>query len=200
MGSQYTHATGAGYRSGSAQRRQLVRAAVGSTIGTTVEWYDAILYGLLVPFYLGHLFFPAGDPLASTLSGYLGLGVSFGARFFGAAFFGRFGDRVGRKATLVTTLLLGGTASAIIGLLPTYVSIGVLAPVLLLGLRALVGFALGGEWGGAVLLTLEWSPADRRGLWSAFPQIGAVAATVLGFLAIAASRELVGPASDWAWR
>src|SRR6266571_7067626 len=96
----YFHATGAGRASGSLERRQLVRAAIGSTIGTTVEWYDAILYALLVPFYLGHLFFPSADPLASTLSGYLGLGVSFGARFFG-----RFGDRVGRKATLVVTLL-----------------------------------------------------------------------------------------------
>src|ERR1051326_1100259 len=132
MGMQYTHATGAGYRSGSAERRQLIRAVVGSTIGTTVEWYDAILYGLLVPFYLGHLFFPAADPLASTLSGYLGLGVSFGARFFGGAFFGRVWDRVGRRSTLGATLLLGGRASAVIGLLPTYAKSGPRGPVLLL--------------------------------------------------------------------
>jgi MFS family permease len=149
---------------------------------------------------MGRLFFPAGDPLASTLSGYLGLGVSFGARFFGAAFFGRFGDRVGRKATLVVTLLFGGVSSALIGVLPTYAEIGVAAPVLLLLLRACVGFALGGEWGGAVLLTLEWGNRRRRGLWSALPQIGAVAATVLGFIAIAASTALVGPGSYWAWR
>jgi MFS family permease len=196
----YVHVTGAGRVSGSLERRQLVRAAVGSTIGTTVEWYDVVLYALLVPFYLGHLFFPSGDPLASTLSGYLGLAVSFGARFVGAAFFGRFGDRVGRKATLVITLAVGGIASALIGLLPTYAAIGVVAPVLLLLLRACVGFALGGEWGGAVLLTLEWGNHRHRGLWSAFPQIGAVAATVLGFVAIAVSRDLVGPQSPWAWR
>ncbi len=196
----YEYATGAGRVSGNLERRQVVRAAIGSTIGTIVEWYDAILYGLLVPFYLGHLFFPASDPLASTLAGYLGLGVSFTARFFGAAFFGRLGDRVGRKATLVMTLLLGGVASALIGLLPTYAQFGVLAPVLLLLLRACVGFALGGEWGGAVLLTLEWGNHRRRGFWSAFPQIGPVAATVLGFLAIAASTALVGPQSYWAWR
>src|SRR6266567_4033115 len=157
----YEYATGAGRVSGNLERRQVVRAAIGSTIGTIVEWYDAILYGLLVPFYLGHLFFPASDPLASTLAGYLGLGVSFTARFFGAAFFGRLGDRVGRKATLVMTLLLGGVASALIGLLPTYAQFGVLAPVLLLLLRACVGFALGGEWGGAVLLTLEWGNHRR---------------------------------------
>jgi len=196
----YTHLTGAGRVSGNLERRQLIRAVVGSTIGTTVEWYDAILYALLVPFYLGRLFFPAGDPLASTLSGYLGLGVSFGARFFGAAFFGRFGDRAGRKATLVITLLFGGVASALIGFLPTYAQIGVAAPILLLVLRACVGFALGGEWGGAVLLTLEWGNHQRRGLWSAFPQIGAVGATVLGFVAIATSTALVGPQSPWAWR
>jgi MFS family permease len=196
----YTQTTGAGRASGDLDRRQLIRAVVGATIGTTVEWYDVVLYALLVPFYLGHLFFPAGDPLASTLSGYLGLVVSFGARFFGAAFFGRFGDRVGRKATLVTTLLFGGVASALIGFLPTYAEIGVAAPVLLLILRACVGFALGGEWGGAVLLTLEWGNHRRRGLWSAFTQIGAVGASVLGLIAIAASTTLVGPQSPWAWR
>ena len=196
----YADATGAGRESGSLERRQLVRAAIGSTIGTTVEWYDAVLYGLLVPFALGRLFFPAHDPLTSTLSGYLGLGVSFGARFAGAAFFGRFGDCLGRKATLIATLLFGGVASALIGLLPTYADVGVAAPVLLLVLRACVGFALGGEWGGAVLLTLEWGNHRRRGLWSAFPQIGAVGATVLGFMAIAASTALVGSGSTWAWR
>src|SRR5258708_18748756 len=141
----YMHATGAGHVSGSLERRQLIRAVVGSTIGTTFEWYDAILYGLLVPSYLGHLFFPSADPLASTLSGYLGLIVSFGARFFGAAFFGRFGDRVGRKATLVVTLLVGGVASALIGLLPTYASLRRAAPPPLRLLRPVVGFAAGGD-------------------------------------------------------
>jgi MFS family permease len=100
----------------------------------------------------------------------------------------------------VATLVVGGVASALIGLLPTYATIGVAAPVLLLLLRACVGFALGGEWGGAVLLTLEWSNHRHRGLWSAFPQVGAVAATVLGFVAIAASTALVGQQSPWAWR
>src|SRR5258708_26742623 len=137
----YVHATGAGRASGNYEQRQLIRAVIASTIGTTVEWYDAILYALLVPFYLGHLFFPSADPLASTLSGYLGLIVSFGARFFGAAFFGRFGDRLGRKATLVVTLLVAGVATPLIGLLPTYASIGVAAPRPLLLLRPVVGFA-----------------------------------------------------------
>jgi MFS family permease len=196
----YTAATGSGRISGDLESRQLWRATVASSIGTTVEWYDAVLYGLLVPFYLGRLFFPAADPLASTLSGYLGLLVSFGARLVGGAFFGHFGDRMGRKATLIVTLTGGGVASGLIGFLPTHAQWGVWAPVLLLSLRACVGFALGGEWGGAVLLPLEWGNRRRRGFWAAWPQIGPVMASVLGFAAIAGSSWLVGAGSDWAWR
>lgn len=182
-------------------RRQLRRAALASTIGTSVEWYDAILYGLLVPLYLGRLFFPSHDPLTSVLAGNVALLFSFFARPIGGAFFGRYGDRIGRKATLIVTLVVGGVASALIGALPTFADVGVVAPVGLFLLRILIGAALGGEWGGAILLVLEWgNRSGRRGLWSAFPQTGAVAATVAGLLAITASSALVGPASTWAWR
>ncbi|HEY7201800.1 MAG TPA: MFS transporter [Candidatus Dormibacteraeota bacterium] len=181
-------------------RRQLVRAVIASTIGTTIEWYDTTLYGLLIPLYIGRLFFPSGDPLTSALAGFVSLLVSFGARPIGGVLFGHYGDRLGRKATLIVTLVMSGVASTLIGALPTYAEIGVLAPVLLLALRLLVGLSLGGEWGGAVILTLEWGNGRRRGFWASWPQIGVVAAAVLGFLAIRGSAALVGPASDWAWR
>src|SRR5579883_773274 len=119
-------------------RRQLVRAAMASTIGTTIEWYDTILYGTLVSLYLGRQFFPSRDPLTSAL-----------ARPLGGAIFGHFGDRVGRKATLVATLLVAGLCSAGVGLLPTYDQVGIVAPMLLVTLRALLGLSLGGEWGGS---------------------------------------------------
>jgi MFS family permease len=185
---------------GDLTRRQLVRAVLAATIGTTIEWYDTTLYGLLIPLALGRLFFPTGDPLTSSLAGFVSLLVSFGARPIGGVLFGHYGDRLGRKATLVVTLLLSGVASTLIGALPTYAAIGVLAPVLLLALRLLIGLSLGGEWGGAVLLTLEWGNGGRRGFWAAWPQIGVAASAVLGFLAIKGSAALLGAGSDWAWR
>lgn len=199
--STYSRASGAGHASGDLEeRRQLVRAVIASTIGTTVEWYDAILYGLLVPVYLGRLFFPSHDPLTSVLAGNGALLFSFFARPLGGAFFGRYGDRLGRKATLVITLLVAGLASALIGTLPVYADVGMAAPIMLFLLRVCIGGALGGEWGGAVLLTLEWGNRDRRGLWSSFPQVGAVGATVLGLVAIQVSTVLVGEGSPLAWR
>jgi MFS family permease len=194
-------ATGAAYSSGGdLTRRQLGRAVLASTIGTTIEWFDITLYGLLIPLYIGRLFFPSGDPLTSSLAGFVSLLVSFGARPVGGLLFGHFGDRMGRKATLVATLLLSGLASTGIGLLPTYADAGVLAPILLLVLRMCIGLSLGGEWGGAVLLALEWGNGRRRGFWASWPQIGVVAAAVLGFLAIQGSVALVGPTSPWVWR
>ena len=181
-------------------RRQLIRAAFASTIGTTVEWYDVVLYGLLAPLYLGRLFFPSHDPVTSILAANGALLFSFGARPVGAAVFGRFGDRLGRKATLVITLLVAGLASAAIGVLPVFAEVGIAAPIMLSLLRFCIGAALGGEWSGAVLLTLEWGNRNRRGLWSSFPQIGAVGAGVLGLGAIQASIMLVGPQSPLAWR
>jgi MFS family permease len=181
-------------------RRQLVRAAVASTIGTTIEWYDTILYGTLVSLYLGQQFFPSRDRLTSALAGYGSLFVSFLARPLGGAIFGHFGDRVGRKATLVATLLVAGLCSAGVGLLPTYDQVGIAAPVLLVTLRVLLGLSLGGEWGGSVLLTLEWGNRARRGFWSSWPQIGAPAASALSFGLFQLAALAFGRTSTWAWR
>ncbi|HLH71575.1 MAG TPA: MFS transporter [Candidatus Dormibacteraeota bacterium] len=181
-------------------RRQLVRAAMASTIGTTIEWYDTILYGTLVSLYLGRQFFPSRDPLTSALAGYGSLFVSFLARPLGGAIFGHFGDRVGRKATLVATLLVAGLCSAGVGLLPTYDQVGIVAPMLLVTLRALLGLSLGGEWGGSVLLTLEWGNRARRGFWSSWPQIGAPAASALSFALFQLAALTFGRTSTWAWR
>jgi MFS family permease len=181
-------------------RRQRFRAVVASTVGTTIEWYDTILFGLAVPLYIGPLFFPSRDPFTSALAGFSTLLASFIARPIGAALFGHYGDRLGRKATLVATLLVGGTASCAAGLVPTYAQIGVAAPILLVLLRVFIGASLGGEWGGSVLLSMEWSNSGRRGYWASWPQVGVPAATVLGFLALQGSLWLVGPSSYWAWR
>jgi MFS family permease len=181
-------------------RRQLVRAAIASSIGTTIEWYDTVLYALVVGLYLGRLFFPSRDPFVSGLEGFGSLFVSFLSRPIGSIIFGHFGDRAGRKATLIATLLLAGVCSFLVGLLPTYAQIGIWAPVFLVILRALLGIALGGEWGGSVLLALEWGNRARRGFWSSWPQIGLPAAFVLGFAALRVSALIVGPQSYWAWR
>src|SRR6266700_911357 len=181
-------------------RRQRFRAVVASTVGTTVEWYDTILFGLAVPLYIGPLFFPSRDPFTSALAGFSTLLASFAARPIGAALFGHYGDSLGRKATLVATLLAGGTASCLVGLVPTYAQIGIIAPIMLVLLRVVIGASLGGEWGGSVLLSMEWSNAGRRGYWASWPQIGVPAATVLGFTTLQGSVWLLGPSSYWAWR
>lgn len=182
-------------------RRQLRRALFASGLGSLFEWYDIVIYGILAPLYLGRLFFPSRDPIASVLFAYAGLLASFGMRPVGGILFGHFGDRIGRKAMLLATLLLGGLASFGIGWLPTYSDIGVWAPASLLALRVLVGLSLGGEWGGATLLVLEWAnTTGRRGWWSAWPQVSVTGSTLLGLGVLAASMALVGPSSFWTWR
>ena len=193
--------TSASFESREMTRRQIRRGLIASFLGSVVMWYDILIFGLLVPGYLGPLFFPSKDPLVSAFWGYVALLASFGARPVGGIVFGHIGDRVGRKAALLTTLLLGGLASAGIGLLPTYVVIGVLAPVFLFAVRALVGLAVGGEWGGATTLLIEWgNKTGRRGYLTAWPQVSVGAALLLCFGAIAASMALVGPHSYWTWR
>lgn len=181
-------------------RRQLHRAVVSATVGTTIEWYDIVLYGLLAGVYFGQLFFPTTDRFAAALAGFGTLLVSFLARPFGALIFGHFGDRIGRKGALIATLLLAGVCSFCIGLLPTYGQVGPAAPILLVLLRIGVGIALGGEWGGAVLMTLEWGNRYRRGFWTSWPQIGFVLGVALSSLALQASLLLVGQKSPWVWR
>ncbi|WP_030246729.1 MULTISPECIES: MFS transporter [unclassified Streptomyces] len=154
------------------------RLAAASLAGTAIEFYDFFVYGTAAALILGPLFFPTFSPVAGTLAAFATFGVGFVARPLGSVLFGHIGDRRGRRPVLVASLLLTGASTVAVGCVPTYDTIGVAAPLLLLVLRFLQGLGLGGEWGGAVLLTVEHAPAGRRGLWSSFPQVG----PALGFL------------------
>ena len=184
------------------QRANRRRAVVASTIGTTIEWYDFFLYGTLAALVFPRVFFPASTPAVGVLASYASLFVGFLARPAGAAIFGHFGDRVGRKATLVTTLLLMGVATTLIGLLPGYVSIGIAAPILLTVLRIVQGIGVGGEWGGSVLMSMEWGEAGRRGLMASLPQLGVPLGLLLSTGVVQVVSALSGPAfaTGWAWR
>jgi len=152
--------------------KTLSRVALASVIGTTVEWYDFFLYGVIAGIVLNKLYFPTSDPLVSTLLAYTTFLVGFVARPLGGIVFGHFGDRVGRKSMLVVTLIIMGVATAAIGLVPTYAQIGIWAPILLLVLRILQGIGLGGEWGGSVLMAFEYAPPEKRGFYASLPQMG----------------------------
>ena len=148
--------------------KTLSRVALASVIGTTVEWYDFFLYGVIAGIVLNKLYFPTSDPLVSTLLAYTTFLVGFVARPLGGIVFGHFGDRVGRKSMLVVTLIIMGVATAAIGLVPTYAQM----PILLLVLRILQGIGLGGEWGGSVLMAFEYAPPEKRGFYASLPQMG----------------------------
>ncbi|WP_171167939.1 MFS transporter [Streptomyces sp. I05A-00742] len=150
----------------------MVRLAAASLAGTAIEFYDFFAYGTAAALVLGPLFFPTVSPLLGTLAAFGTFGVGFIARPLGSVLFGHIGDRHGRRPVLVVSLLLTGLATVAVGLVPPYSAIGVTAPLLLLVLRFLQGLGLGGEWGGAVLLTAEHAPAHRRALWASFPQLG----------------------------
>src|SRR6266851_1984737 len=151
----------------------IVRVAIASWIGTSIEWYDFFLYGTAAALVLGPLFFsPKLSPQAAQLSAFATFWVGFLARPVGGIVFGHFGDRLGRKRMLILTLLIMGIATFLVGCLPTYKDIGIIAPVLLVILRFAQGFAVGGEWGGAVLMATEHSPAGRRGFFGSWPQFG----------------------------
>src|SRR2546425_1541102 len=151
----------------------IVRVAIASWIGTSIEWCDFFLYGTAAALVLGPLFFsPKLSPLAAQLSAFATFWVGFAARPVGGIVFGHFGDRLGRKKMLILTLLIMGIGTFLVGCLPTYKDIGIMAPVLLVILRFAQGFAVGGEWGGAVLLATEHSPAARRGFFGSWPQFG----------------------------
>jgi MFS transporter, MHS family, shikimate and dehydroshikimate transport protein len=176
--------------------------ATASLIGTTIEWYDFILYTSLSGLIFNKLFFPADNALVSLLLAYATFAVGFITRPIGGAFFGHFGDRIGRKPLLVLTLTMMGAVTFLIGLVPTYAQIGVTAPLLMVVLRLVQGFAMGGEWGGAVLMAYEYAPHDRRGFYASFPQIG----FALGLcLSTGAITLLSGVLSNeaflaWGWR
>jgi len=175
---------------------------VASFIGTAIEWYDFFLYGTAAALVFNKLFFPNLDSLAGTLSAYGTFAVGFLARPLGGAVFGHYGDRVGRKAMLVWSLLLMGIATALIGTLPTYSSIGVWAPVLLVVLRFVQGIGVGGEWGGAVLMAVEHSGGSRRGFHGSWPQMGVPAGLLLatGVYALLSSRLSEADFLAWGWR
>jgi MFS transporter, MHS family, shikimate and dehydroshikimate transport protein len=169
-----------GQRGGKTRSIKTVVAA--SFIGTTIEWYDFFLYGTAAALVFGDLFFPNSTPLVGTLLAFSTYAVGFAARPLGGIVFGHFGDRIGRKSMLVTSLLIMGTATFLIGLLPTYSSIGVLAPILLVVLRFAQGLGVGGEWGGAVLMAVEHSPKGRRGFFGSWPQMGVPAGLLISTL------------------
>ncbi|WP_354639825.1 MFS transporter [Kitasatospora camelliae] len=173
-----------------------------SLIGTTIEWYDYFLYGTAAALVFGKVFFPTSDPLTGTLLSFLTYAIGFAARPLGALVFGHFGDRLGRKRLLVLSLLLMGGATTLIGCLPTYHQIGAAAPLLLTGLRLVQGFALGGEWGGAVLLVSEHGDARRRGFWASWPQGGAPAGNLLAAGVLSVLTTVLSDAAflSWGWR
>jgi len=184
------------------QPGHLRRVVLASLIGTTVEWYDFFLYNYAAALVFNHLFFPKFDPLTGTILAFATYALGFVARPVGGIVFGHFGDRVGRKRLLMISLVLMGVSTALIGLLPTYQQIGPWAPIALVALRLVQGFAVGGEWGGAVLLAAEHADARRRGFWASWPQAGVPAGNLIavGVLAILTGVQSDSDFGAWGWR
>ena len=183
------------------QPTSINQVALSGLVGATVEWYDFFLYGTAAALVLGQLFFPSSDPLVGTIAAFGSFAFGYLSRPIGAVVFGHYGDRIGRKTMLILTLLIMGIATFLIGLLPTYASIGIWAPILLLVLRFFQGIGLGGEWGGAVLLAVEHSPGDKRGFYGSVIQIGAPAGLLLGTGAFLIAASLPEEQFlSWGWR
>ena len=185
----------------SAVKRQTVIAGIASMMGTTIEWYDYFLYGTAAALIFNKIFFPDFDPVTGTLAAFATYAVGFFARPFGGIVFGHFGDRLGRKSMLIITLFMMGVPTIIIGLIPSYDSIGYWAAVLLVLMRVLQGIAVGGEWGGAILLAVEHAPEGKKGFFGSLPQTGVATGLILSSLAMGAVAQL--PEEDmlsWGWR
>ena len=184
------------------EKTPLRRVVMASLIGTTIEWYDFFLYGSAAALVFNKLFFPEFDPLTGTLLAVATYALGFVARPVGGIVFGHYGDRIGRKRLLMLSLILMGLATVLIGLLPTYAQIGIWAPLALIALRLVQGFAVGGEWGGAVLMAAEHGDAARRGFWASWPQAGVPAGNLLAaaVLAIMAAVQTEADFLDWGWR
>jgi MFS transporter, MHS family, shikimate and dehydroshikimate transport protein len=182
--------------------QSLRQVALASFVGTTIEWYDFFLYGTAAALVFDKLFFPNVDPTIGTLAAFATFGVGFAARPIGGIVFGHFGDRAGRKSMLVISLLMMGIATACIGLLPTYAAIGIGAPILLTVLRLVQGLGVGGEWGGAVLMSVEHAPKGKRGLYGSFPQMGVPAGLFLSTVIFAGMQAITSEAAfeAWGWR
>jgi MFS family permease len=182
--------------------RQLRRAVIASTIGTTIEWYDFFIYGTVTGLVFAKLYFPTADPLVGTLQAFAVYAVGFVARPIGAAIFGYYGDRIGRKAALIATLLLMGLATFAVAFVPTYASIGIWGAILLTILRFVQGVGVGGEWGGSVLLSMEWARTTaHRGFIASWPQFGVPSGLFLANLIVLAFSQISGPGFlTWGWR
>jgi MFS family permease len=182
-------------------RTHRLRAVVASTVGTTIEWYDFFLYGTAAALVFPAVFFPNSTPLRGVLLAFATQFVGFAARPIGAVIFGHLGDRIGRKGTLISTLMLMGIATALMGMLPSFATIGVAAPLLLVVLRVLQGIGVGGEWGGSVLLSMEWGTQRRRGFMASWPQLGVPLGLLLSTGMVRLFSGLAGGGfAAWGWR
>jgi MFS family permease len=182
--------------------RHLRRAVIASTVGTAIEWYDFFLYGTVTPLVFAPLYFPNADPLTGTLQAFGIYAVGFVARPIGAAIFGHYGDRLGRKSALIATLMLMGVATFLVAFVPTYARIGIWGAVILTILRFVQGVGVGGEWGGSVLLSMEWAQSNQhRGYIASWPQFGVPAGLFLSNLAVLSFSAISGPHFlEWGWR
>jgi len=186
---------------GVGQNTSVRQVVFASLIGTTIEWYDFFVYGTAAALVFNQLFFPNVDPVIGTLAAFATFGVGFIARPLGGIVFGHYGDKIGRKSMLVITLLIMGIATTLIGLLPSFATIGIWAPILLVVLRFLQGLAVGGEWGGAVLMAVEYSPEGRRGFYGSWPQMGSPIALFLSTVIFSAFAALPDEQFlSWGWR
>jgi MFS family permease len=183
-------------------RIQLRRAVIASTVGTTIEWYDFLLYSTVTGLVFGKLFFPHSDPLVGVLEAFAIYTVGFIARPIGAAIFGHYGDRIGRKATLIATLLITGLATFAVGFVPTYETVGIWGAVILTIIRFIQGIGVGGEWGGSVLLAMEWARTNKhRGFIASWPQLGGPAGLLLANIAVLVFSAISGDQFlVWGWR
>lgn len=183
-------------------KKAIREVAISSIIGATIEWYDFFLYGVVAGIVFNKLYFPTGDPTISTMLAYVTFAVGFIARPVGGIIFGHFGDKIGRKSMLVLTMMIMGGSTVAVALIPTYATIGIWAPILLLTLRVVQGIGLGGEWGGSVLMVYEYAPESKRGFWASLPQIGlaiglTLASGVVGLLSFfLTDAEFMA----WGWR
>lgn len=183
-----------------AKERQQVLGA--SLVGTAIEWYDFFIYGSAAALIFGPQFFPTDNPLAGTLAAFASFAVGFLARPLGGLIMGHYGDRIGRKSMLLVSMLLMGIATVAIGLLPTYATIGIWAPILLVTLRLLQGIGVGGEWGGAVLMAVEYSPSNRRAFYGSFPQMGLPIGIIGANVVFVIVTNILAPEAfqAWGWR
>src|SRR5262244_2040532 len=191
-----------GQMSDAEHQSALRRAVIASTVGTTIEWYDFLIYSTVTGLVFNKVYFPASDPWIGTLQAFGVYFIGFVARPIGAAIFGHYGDRIGRKATLIVTLLMTGIATALVGLVPGYDKIGIWAAVILVVLRLIQGIGVGGEWGGSVLLAMEWARTNKhRGFIASLPQFGGPAGLFLANLAVLAFSAISGDEFiTWGWR